>query len=153
MIDFCPEHLRDCVVRDNVTGNAARFSAQRIRLEAGLRKEVRDMMAQHVTKEIRTIYEASEVDMVTAGIQMQTYWNGVRRTLRFHDTLLGNFPQQRKRPARSFARPTKRPKLDLKRDLATPNLRPSKRRRIVFHLLSSLTISVAYVLSRAKINL
>ena len=133
MILFCPKHLRKCVVIEDVTGNAARFTAQRIRLEAGIRKEVRDMQAQHVTKEIRTIYEASENDMVQAGHQMQAFWQSVRSTLRFHDTLLRDFPQLMKRPNSTFSRPKKRVKLDLKRSAVdTPSPRDSKRKKVSF---------------------
>ena len=133
MIEFSPSHLRTSVEIDKVTGNAARFTAQRIRMEAGLKPELRDAMAQHVTKEIRTIYEASDNDLKIAGDLLQQYWNGIRRTLKFHDDLLADFPQTRKRPTLSFSKNSKRTKLDLKRSPPrTPSSR-KKRRRLYFY--------------------
>ena len=132
MIEFSPSHLRTSVELDKVTGNAARFTAQRIRMEAGLKPELRDAMAQHVTKDIRTIYEASDIDLKIAGDLLQQYWNATRRTLNFHDTLLADFPQTRKRPPLSFSKNSKRNKLDLKRSPPRTFSTRKKRRRLYF---------------------
>ena len=82
-----PLRLQCIVSLEKVKPNAGRFTAQQIRLRANIRKEVRDEMAQHRTKEIRQIYEASEVDMIEAGKKLVQLWFQDGQMNRFHRIL------------------------------------------------------------------
>ena len=121
-IKSSPLRLQCVVSLKRVTPNAGRFTAQQIRLRANIRKEVRDEMAQHRTREIRQIYEASEMDMIEAGKKLVQLW--------FQDGQMNKFHRVLRNQLEDPSKPQPKPMLPKAR--VASYSRRAKKRKLVF---------------------